>query len=100
MAFDGTYLKLLVPGGSDHPNIWSYKTADAAATVDTANYFATALESGMKIYDLILRTTVTNLGASNEAYSTQGLHVVSASDRSAGTIDVADAVALSGTDTD
>lgn len=98
MAFDGTYLKLLVGGGDDHPNIWSYKTADSAATVDTADYFLSALGYGMKIYDLILRTTVTNLGASNEAYSTQGFHVVNAATSSA--IDVADAVALSGADTD
>lgn len=98
MAFNGAYLKCLVPGGPDHPNIWSYKTADAAATVDTADYFVDAIPHGMKIYDLILRTTVTNLGASNEAYSTQGLHVVNA--KSATSIDAADAVALSGTDTD
>lgn len=100
MAFNGAYLKLLVPGGPDHPNIWSYKTDDAAAAVDSANYFANGLALGMKIYDLILRTTVTNLGLSNEAYSTQGFHVVNAASASAGTIDVADAVALSGTDTD
>lgn len=98
MAFNGAYLKLLVPGGPDHPNIWSYKTADAAATLDTADYFVDGIPMGMKIYDLILRTTVSNLGASNEAYSTQGLHVVNA--KSATAIDVADAVALSGTDTD
>lgn len=100
MAFNGAYLKLLVPGGPDHPNIWSYKTADAAATVDTANYFADALPMGMKIYDRIIRTTVTNLGASNEAFSTSGDHVVNAANAAAGTIDVADTVAFSGADTD
>lgn len=98
MAFNGDYLKLLVPGGDGHPNIWSYKTDDAAATVDTADYFLNALPYGMKLYDLVLRTTVSNLGASNEAYGTQGFHVVNAQTSSA--IDVADAVALSGTDTD
>lgn len=100
MAFAATGLKLLVPGGPDFPNIWAYKTADAAADVDTANYFANALEHGMKAYDLIIRTTVTNLGASNEAFSTSGLHVVNAASKSAGTIDIADAVNLGGTDTD
>jgi hypothetical protein len=98
MAFDGAYLKLLVAGGNGHPNIWSYKTADAAATVDTADYFVNAIGMGMRLYDLILRTTVTNLGASNEAYSTQGFHVINAQTLTA--IDAADAVALSGTDTD
>lgn len=100
MAFNGAYLKLLVSGGPDHPNIWSYKTDDAAATVDTANYFSLALPMGLKIYDLVLRTTVANLNLSNEAYGTQGFHVVNAASASAGTIDAADAVALSGTDTD
>lgn len=100
MAFNGAYLKCLIPGGPDHPSLWSYKTADTAATVDTANYFADALPMGMRIYDLILRTTVSNLGASNEGYSTQGFHVINAANVTAGTIDAADAVALSGTDTD
>lgn len=100
MAFDGAYLKLMVAGGDDHPNFWSYKTADAAAAVDSANYFANGLAFGLKAYDLILRTTVTNLGASNEAFANSGFHVVNAADAAAGTIDVADAVALSGTDTD
>lgn len=98
MAFDATYLKLLVAGGDGHPNLWSYKTADAAATVDTLDYFVNGIEYGLKVYDIIVRTTVTNLGASNEAFSTQGLHTVNAA--SATSIDVADAVNLAGTDTD
>lgn len=100
MAFNGAYLLLKIPAAPGHPQTWSYKTDDAAATVDTANYFANALGYGVRLYDIIERTTVTNLGATNEAYSTQGLHVVNAASVSAGTIDVADAVALSGTDTD
>ena len=98
MAFDGAYLKLLVSGGSDHPNLWSYKTADAAATVDTADYFLAAHGMGLKALDVIIRSTVTNLGASNEAFSASGLHVVNAA--SATSVDVADAVNLGGTDTD
>lgn len=100
MAYNGSYLKLIVAGGSDHPNIWSYKTEDAAAAVDTANYFANGLDAGMKAYDVIFRTTVTNIGASNEAFSASGIHVVNASDRSAGTIDIGDAVNLVAADTD
>lgn len=100
MAFNGAYLKLIVSGGPDHPNIWSYKTEDAAAAVDTANYFASGLDMGMKAYDVIFRTTVTNLGASNEAFSASGIHVVNASSKSAGTIDVGDTVNLVAADTD
>lgn len=98
MAFDGTYLHCLVPSPPGVPQIWSYKTADSAATVDSADYFVNGILMGLRKYDLILRTTVTNLGASNEAYSTQGFHVVNAQTSTA--IDVADAVALSGSDTD
>jgi hypothetical protein len=100
MAFDGKYLHLMVPSPPGVPQQWSYKTPDSAATVDTANYFSDGLEMGMRVYDLVLRTTVTNIGASNEAFSSQGFHVINAASRSAGTIDAADAVALSGTDTD
>ena len=100
MAFNGAYLVLKSPAPHGFGQTWQYKTDDSAATVDTANYFANALPMGMRIYDIIERITVTNLGLSNEAFSTIGLHVVNAASLSAGTIDVADTVALSGTDTD
>lgn len=98
MAVDYNYLKLLVPGGNGHPNIWSYKTADAAGTVDTDAYFAGGYNYGLRVYDIIIRTTVTNLGASNEAYASQGFHTVSTA--TATSLDVNDTLAITATDTD
>lgn len=81
--------------------VWSYKTDDAVGTVDGAGYFADAADL-LKVNDLVIRATVTNLGLSNEAWSTGGFHVVSASSISAGahTIDVNNVLALTATDSD
>jgi len=82
-------------------SVWSYKTDDAVGTVDGAGYFSEAADL-LKINDLIIRATVTNIGASNEAWSTGGFHVVSASSISAGThtIDVNNVLALTTIDSD
>lgn len=79
------------------PATWGYKTDDAAAAVDTADYFLDVIAL-LSIGDLIWRVTVTNLGASNEALSTAGWHVVK--DKTATSIDVTDATAATLTDTD
>lgn len=86
---------VLVGGGGVAPRIWSYKTDDAATAVDAANYFALAGDL-LRLNDIIFRTTVTNLGLSNEAWSSTGIHVVnSRSGPSAGayTVDVTNALA-------
>ena len=82
-------------------SLWAYKTDDAVGTVDGAQYFLGAADL-LKVGDVIIRATVTNLGASNEAFSTGGFHVVNSSSISAGvdTIDVANVLALTTTDSD
>lgn len=86
------------------PQLWTYKTADSAATVDTAGYFNGAVAYGgvynlLRIGDWIMITIVTNLGASNEAFSDSAIVVVK--DKASGTVDVIDEVANFGTtDTD
>lgn len=97
MAFDRTRLALLAGTNSKAPRLFGYKTDDTAATVDSANYFNTAFPK-LKVGDVILRVTVTNLDASNEAVSTVGLHVVNGA--GIGAVDVTDALALTVTDTD
>lgn len=82
------------------PNLLTYKTDDSAATVDTVGYFN---EDGspLKINDVIMRLTVTNIDASNEASSTAGFHLVNSVTRgNPDVIDVADTLALTVTDTD
>ena len=79
------------------PAMYSYKTDDSAATVDSADYFL-ALKDVLKVGDIIYRVTVTNLGASNEATSTYGPHLVNAV--SSTSVDVSDATTGTVTDTD
>lgn len=94
MAFDATNFGPI--GGQarrgKQPQLWSYKTEDTAATVDTAGYFSSMYNS-LEIGDLIYRCTT-----SSGAFSTAGLHVVK--DKASGAIDVVDATALTTTDTD
>lgn len=92
------------PGGGylgSAPKVWTYKTADAVGDVDGAQYFADAADL-LKVGDIVIRVTVTNLGASNEAASTGGFHLVNSSSISAGagTVDVANVLALTTTDSD
>ena len=94
MAFDST--KFGPIGGQarrgKQPQIWSYTTEDAAATVDSAGYFSSMYNS-LEIGDVIYRVTT-----SSGALSTAGFHVVK--DKASGAIDVVDATALTVTDTD
>lgn len=101
MAFNRDYLSC-IGGSGNGPRIWSYKTDDAAGTVDGATYWAAAGDV-LRLNDLIYRVTVTNLGASNEAFSTAGLHCVNArTGPSAGvfTVDITNATALGAIDSD
>lgn len=94
MAFNKQYLAPIAVAGPDLPTVWMYKTTDPAATVDTASYFDVGL--GLKLGDLIFRVTVDSLSAPTTA--TGGLHQVV--NVSATAVDVADALALTATDTD
>ena len=96
MAFNDKYLTCIGDIGTTKPNIWVYKTDDAAATVDTSGYCPVGY--GFKVGDVILRVTVTNLGLSNEAGSTAGWHLVVTASSTA--VDVADTTALTVTNTD
>jgi len=80
------------------PQFWSYKTADAFADIDTAGYFDDVYGL-LRVGDWIYVTLVTNLGASNEAFSDSAIFIVNG--KSAGVVDVIDAVAnFATTDTD
>lgn len=90
MAFDKNNLSLVNYSGNGF-HIWHYTSTDAKATIDTAGYFNNA-SSEMNVGDVIFANT--NTGATPE----YGMFVVNAN--SSGTVDVADLVSLSGTDTD
>jgi hypothetical protein len=99
MAFDKEGLNLV--SGSKRgkaPQIWAYLTNDTAAVVDTSGYFDngnttnTGMRNSMNVGDLIY------VSADADGSPTYGLHIVTAN--SAGVIDVTNAVALGGTDSD
>ena len=95
MAFSSTGFQPI--GGQSKagnaPQVWSYTTTDAAATVDTSGYF-NSVASLLKVGDIIFRVTT-----SSGAVSTAGQHVVM-SVSAAGVVDVADTTALTVTNTD
>lgn len=69
---------------------WAYRSADAAATVDSANYFTNGGSLGMKVGDVLwVLNTTSNITT---------LHQVSATGD--GTTDVDDATTITQTDTD
>lgn len=103
MAFS-TYadnLQKIAGTGGNSPSIYSYKTADTLATVDGAGYF-NAAGGVLKLGDIIFTLVVTNIDASNEAFSAAGITVVNSRSLSAGdyTIDVANHVSLATIDSD
>jgi hypothetical protein len=75
------------------PQIFSYQTTDAAATVDTSGYF-NAVNTILKPGDIIFRTTFSGANP-----STAGMHLVM-SVSAAGVVDVSDTTALTVTNTD
>jgi hypothetical protein len=74
--------------------LWAYRTEDAAATVDTAGYFNGA-RAMLTAGDVIMRLTVNSTGVPQ----TVGLHLVN-DVPATGNVDVADALAITVTDTD
>jgi hypothetical protein len=79
------------------PQLFSYKTDDTHATVDSAGYF-NEVRSLLNIGDMIDVVVVTNLDASNETFSTYGRHCVK--DKSSTAVDVTDVTVGTATDTD
>lgn len=89
MAFIRTDLARVATGGGN--SIYLYRTADTAATVDTADYFVNAVDM-LNVGDLLY--VLSGIGGT-PAY---GLMVVLSNSGTA--VDVSDAVALGAVDTD
>lgn len=70
-------------------SLWHYRTADPAADVDTADYFAAAADM-MRIGDLVIATTDGGAKAS----------LLRIASNAGGSIDCADLLAIGTTDTD
>jgi hypothetical protein len=100
MAFDKDGLNLV--SGSKRgkaPQVWAYRTNDAATTVDGAGYFDngnttnTGMRNSMNVGDLVY--VHANAAGTVPTY---GLHIVT--QNSSGIIDLTNATALGGTDSD
>lgn len=83
--------------GFGHPAVWSFKTEDAHATVDGADYFLPIINM-LALGDIIFVVVVTNRGAANEATVTYGTHLVNA--KSATAIDTTNVAILTVSDSD
>ena len=94
MVFNDRYLFPMHAFGSDAPQVWLYKTADTAADIDTAGYFANAARRGMKLGDIVWRVTVDNVAAPTSV-STYGTHLINSA-----ALDATDTTAGTVTDTD
>lgn len=90
MAFNKDNLSLVNYSGNGF-HIWHYTTTDANTDVDGAGYFNTAANE-MNIGDVIFANTATG------GTPIYGMFVVNANDGT--TVDVANMVSLSGTDSD
>jgi hypothetical protein len=101
MAFNKEGLNVAAQSkAGEAPQFFTYKTDDTAATVDTAGYFDngattnTGMRNTMKVGDLVY--VHANASGTTPTY---GLHIVTQVS-AAGVIDVTNATALGGTDSD
>lgn len=90
MAFDRSGLYQIGPAGNS-PRMWMYSTADTIATVNTADYFLSAINE-LSLNDVIM--CVSSTGGTPVVTITY----VNANDGT--TIDVVDGLTVTATDTD
>lgn len=92
MAYSTSTPPMLISGfNGEGPKIWSYKSADATATVNTAGYISNGDALGMKVGDLVI--------AHDTATPTITILAVQ-SVTAGGAVDLFDAGATISTDTD
>lgn len=103
MAFADTGRDYFVSAGPANrgPRRWTFKTADATATIDTAGYF-NAVGDLVRVGDTIEVQIGANIGASNETVTSKNSYVVNSRSLSAGsyTVDVTNATEQTMTDSD
>ena len=89
MAFSRDGLSKVGSGTGNAPSLWTYTSADAIATVNTAGYFNDASKE-LKVRDMIFVVD------SNTPTS----HIVSVLSNASGVVDVSDGLQITETDTD
>lgn len=91
MAYSASGLNLIGGGGKAGaaPQVWTYTSADAIATVNTAAYFNNASDL-LKVRDIMF------IVDSN----TPTLHIASVLSNASGVVDISDGTAVAETDSD
>jgi|TARA_Y100001973_G_C5152214_1_gene308739 hypothetical protein len=91
MAYSADGLNLIGGGGKAGaaPQVWTYTSTDAIATVNTAAYFNNASDL-LKVRDIMF------IVDSN----TPTLHIVSVLSNASGVVDISDGTAIAETDSD
>ena len=92
----------LVGGGSkagNAPQMWSYKSTDTPAVIDSAGYFDNGATTNTGMRDLMKVGDLMFIHGTSGGTAVYGLHIVTQV-TAAGIIDVTDATALGGSDTD
>lgn len=89
MAFDRDKLARLGSPNTNAPAIWSYTSADAIATVNTAGYFNNASKE-LAVRDIMFVTDS----------NTPTAHLCIVLSNAAGVVDVSDGTVIAETDTD
>ena len=92
----------VVGGGSkagNAPQMWSYKSTDTPAVIDSAGYFDNGTTTNTGLRDLFKVGDLMYIHGTSGGTAVYGLHIVTQV-TAAGIIDVTDATTLGGTDTD
>lgn len=89
MAFSRSGLARVGGGVGENPAIWTYTSADAIATVNTAGYFNDASKE-LTVRDIIFVVDS----------NTPSTNIVSVLSNAAGVVDVSNGLAITETDTD
>lgn len=88
MSYSSASLNLVHAGfAGQTPNKWSYRSTDAASTVDGAGYITDALAKGMKVGDLV------EVQDTDNAYLTS-VHVVVSVNATTGVGDLSDGTTI------
>jgi hypothetical protein len=101
MAFNSENMSL-IGGGSkagNAPQMWSYKSDDTAAVIDSAGYFDNGTTTNTGMRDLMKVGDLMFVHAVASGSATFGMHIVTQV-TAAGIVDVTDATVLGATDTD
>lgn len=106
MAFSPNTLQRIGPANRNAPSLYTYKTADTLATVDTSGYFNTEADgvataaAKLKVGDMIFAYTTASSGSAGIAYVQGNTRDLTASPPVSGVVDLTNFTAVGTIDSD